>query len=305
MLLLVGPTAVGKTRIVEQLAGEPVEIISADAMQVYRRMDIGTAKPPRSLRTAIPHHLIDICNPDDQYDVGRFVRDAETAARDIVSRGRLPVVSGGTAYYAKHLLVGLPAAPESDSAVRHAVADELERRGLDDLRAELERVDPESAERIGPTDAYRITRALEVYRQTGRPLSSFPAPRTIRRDLSVRVFGLRRPRGELTRRIETRVDEMFAAGLYREVEQLLASGYRSTDPGLRAIGYRQFFRPDGTLRSADDTTIRDDVARDTVRYAKRQMTFFRSLPGIEWIDPDDITTVSDAVRDLSGAISAS
>jgi tRNA dimethylallyltransferase len=272
-------------------------------MQVYRHMEIGTAKPPRELRERIPHHLIDICDPDEQYDVGRFVRDAEAAARAIVERGRLPVVSGGTAYYVKHLLTGLPAAPASDPEIREAIARELKTKGVAVMREMLAQVDPVSNNRIGAADAYRISRALEVYRQTGKPLSSFVPPRTIRGELDAEVLVLNRSREQLARRIEDRVDRMFSLGLYDEVLGLLDAGYSAADPGLRAIGYREFFDQAGKIRSRTDPQIRDDVVLDTRRYAKRQGTFLRSLPAADWIDADDISTIEKRIRVFSGRVS--
>jgi tRNA dimethylallyltransferase len=287
MLFLIGATAVGKTSIIEGLAGSAIEVISADAMQVYRGMDVGTAKPPSDLRDRIPHHLIDIRNPDEQYDVGQFVRDASDCARQIVVRGKLPVVSGGTAYYVRHLLMGLPSAPEADPEIRRRVARRLEKEGGSALYLTLQKVDPATARRIGVEDTYRITRALEVYEQTGHPLSSFPVPTAPRSDLDPCIIGLRRPRMELRFRIERRVDAMLRGGLYDEIARLVSRGYGHSDPGLRAIGYREFFSDDGRLRPRTETaSIREELVIDTRRYAKRQETFFRKLPDIRWIDAE-------------------
>ena len=248
-------------------------------------MDIGTAKPDAELCTRIPHHLIDIRDPDEQYDVGAFVHDANRVIDQVLSRGRVPIVAGGTGYYFRHLLYGLPEAPPSDPAVRDRVHHELEREGREGLRRRLLAVDPRTAARVGERDVYRITRALEVYEQTGRPLSDFARTGPARTDVRVRAFQLVREREELRRRVEARVETMFETGLRSEVERLLDRGYGADAPGMRAIGYREFLRDDGTLRPpADDQRIREEIMTNTRRYAKRQSTFFRRLPDVRMID---------------------
>jgi tRNA dimethylallyltransferase len=296
VLLLFGPTASGKTEIIEGLfAGAapayPVEIVSADSMQVYRGMDIGTAKASRELRERLPHHLIDIRNPDEQFNVGEFVRLADEAVRDIWRRGALPVVSGGAGFYLNNLVLGLPAAPPSDPAIRRALREELLSRGAAALAAELRECDPRSAEKIHGNDHYRLLRALEVFRLTGRPLSDYSrsgaspaeAGRPACRFL---LIGLDRRREEVYRRIETRCARMFREGLPAEVEGLFAAGYGPGDPGMRAIGYREFFVEDGPGEfrlSADLPGVEALIARNSRRYAKRQITYFSSIPGVRWI----------------------
>jgi len=296
VLLLFGPTASGKTDLLERLfAGSgavfPADIVSADSMQVYRGMDIGTAKPSRELRARIPHHLIDIRNPDEQFNAGDFVRLADDACAEIAERGRVPVVSGGTGFYLKNFVQGLPAVPPSDPALRSVLLDELAVRGAEALAAELAVCDPESAAKIHLNDTYRLLRALEVFRLTGRPRSFFlrnePAEgRGVYRFLLV---GLSRARADLYRRIDRRCAEMFAAGLPGEVAALSAAGYGPGDPGLRAIGYQEFFiEEDGAYRIAPDLAlVQRLVARNSRRYAKRQITFFSSLPDVHWIDAAD------------------
>ncbi len=280
VLFLFGPTAVGKTEALEDLAGRPIEVISADSMQIYRGMDIGTAKPEPALRDRIPHHLIDIRSPDEQYDVGAFVADANRAIGEILARKRLPIVAGGTGFYFRHLLFGLPETPPSDDQIRERVRRKGLRLGLEAMYAELERIDPKSAERINPRDHYRIYRALEVYEQTGRPLSSFETEGTARKDVDVTLRALRRDRAELRERIARRVESMFRAGLRGEVERLVRDGYGPGDRGMRAIGYREFFDASGALRPAtEDPLIANEITVATRRYAKRQETFFRGLPG--------------------------
>ena len=305
VLFLFGPTAVGKTEALEALAGRPIEVISADSMQVYRGMDIGTAKPDPALRDRIPHHLIDIRNPDQQYDVGAFVTDANRAIGEILARRRLPIVAGGTGFYFRHLLFGLPETPPSDEQIRERVRRKGLRLGLEAMHAELVRIDPASAQRINPRDRYRIHRALEVYEQTGRPLSSFETEGAPRRDVEVTLHALRRDRAELRERIARRVESMFAAGLRDEVERLVRDGYGPGDRGMRAIGYREFFDASGALRPAtDDPRIAHEIIVASRRYAKRQETFFRGLPGVTDIAADGPAAVERIVDRLCARPSA-
>jgi tRNA dimethylallyltransferase len=313
VFVLFGPTASGKTALLERLfaASEtegPAEIISADSMQVYRGMDIGTAKPSPEER-AILHHLIDIRNPDEQFNAGEFVRLAEEACLAATGRGRLPVVSGGAGFYLKNLVLGLSEAPPSDHRLRLKLKEELITRGAVSLMEELEKADPVSAGRIHVNDEYRLLRALEVWRLSGRPLSSFASPWSASSGPAERPFrfllvGLRRSREELYRRINERCAAMFSAGLADEVKRLYEAGYTPVDPGLRAIGYREFFvkGDDGSWRlSADLSGIEALTAQNSRRYAKRQITFFASLPGVNWIDcgePDK--TVTEIRRVLEG-----
>jgi tRNA dimethylallyltransferase len=259
VLVLFGPTASGKTNVLLRLFGcgglfpRKAEVVSADSMQVYRGMDIGTAKPSAAEREQLPHHLIDIRNPDEQFNVGDFVRLAAEGALDIARRGNLPVISGGTGFYLKNFILGLPEAPPSDAGIRAALKEELREKGAAALMEELARFDPVSAEKIHLNDEYRLLRALEVLRSSGRPLSSFgvsgaqaagaaaDAPQAEFRFL---ITGLFRPREELYRRINERCAAMFSQGLYDEVRRLYDKGYTPRDPGLRAIGYREFFVQD-------------------------------------------------------------
>jgi len=318
VLVLFGPTASGKTDLLLRLFGPgadrlcDAEIVSADSMQVYRGMDIGTAKPSAQERSLLPHHLIDIRNPDEQFSVGDFVRLADAAIADIAARGALPVVSGGTGFYLKNCVLGLPESPPSDAAIREALRLELRERGAAALMEELARSDPASAEKIHLNDEYRLLRALEVLRLSGRPLSSFgvsgaePAhsgpPRPRCRFL---VVGLFRPREELYRRVNERCAAMFALGLPDEVRRLHEAGYSPRDPGLRAIGYREFFVEDepGKYRLSQDIAgVHALVAQNSRRYAKRQITFFASLPDAKKImaGKDDAETAGRLRKEVEG-----
>ena len=302
LVVLFGPTAVGKTELTTHLIRSfpNLEIVNADSMQVYRHLDIGTAKPSSETLRVIPHHLLDVVDPGVQFDAGQFVRLAEDLVERIRSRGGLPMLCGGTAYYLRSFICGLAQAPASDPGVRRGLKAELAEKGLGPLLAELARVDPVTRAAVADRDAYRALRALEVYRASGRPLSSFVNPDRPRADYSFLTLGLARERAELYRRIDGRVEGMFAAGLVSEVAGLLARGYGPGDPGLRGIGYREFFfMRRGCWTLAD---LREAIQRDSRHYAKRQITFFKSLPGVEWVPAAEPERV---VRRIEGFLAAS
>ncbi len=266
------------------------EIVSADSMQVYRHMDIGTAKPGADVLARLPHHLIDIVDPDTQFSAGEFVKRAEAAVDEIAARGCIPVMSGGTAFYMRNFAYGLPGTPPADRAERARLAEEARERGLAALYRELASADPVYAATIGEKDRARILRALEVFRSTGRPLSSYRVPAAPRRDYLCLLIGLERPRAELHERIERRVDAMFDAGLAGEVEALKGMGYGPCDPGMRAIGYREFFECEGDLERT-----RELIKRHTRQYARRQIVFFRSLEGVTWVPAPDTAKLASLV----------
>jgi tRNA dimethylallyltransferase len=292
--------AVAVARLLET-DGIRAEIVNADSMLVYRGMDIGTAKPDAALRSRLPHRLMDILDPREQYTAGDFVRLADAACAEIAAAGRLPIVSGGTGFYVRNFLCGLPAAPAADPALRARVAADLASAGEASLRAELAAADPESAGRIHRNDLYRLTRAVEVLRATGRPLAEFAAPPGPREGYRFLVVGVERDRPGLAERIDERVDSMLAAGLEAEVAALAAEGCGPGAPGMKAIGYREFFDPgsggSAEGRAADLGAVARAIKRDTRLYAKRQMTFFRALPGIRWIAPS-AEELASALRDI-------
>jgi tRNA dimethylallyltransferase len=307
VLVVFGPTASGKTALAGSLFAETdsslpqgvdgrfrgkAEIISADSMQVYRGMDIGTAKPSSSFLKTLPHHLIDIRNPDEQFCAGDFVRLADAACRDIAARGKLPVVLGGTAFYIKNFLFGLPETPESDPSLRTEILERMKTDGPEVLMAELREKDPESAARIHPNDEYRIARALEVFYASGRPLASFSLPTEFRRDFRFRAVALERDRAELNARIDARVDEMIESGLEAEFQALARAGYGSDAPGMQAIGYREFFS------GGDERTVRESIKNDSRKYAKRQETFIKPMAGVIRLPADDIAHFFAIVRDF-------
>lgn len=282
-----------------RLRTRPAVVVSADSVQVYRGLDVGSAKPSPELLAELPHELIDLRDPDEAFSVGDFVRLADEACERALARGALPVISGGTAFYVKAFIVGLPNAPEAEPGLRAAVQAELAERGAAAMHAELALVDPASAARIAVGDAYRISRALEVYRSSGRPLSSYPPPSAPRGRWEVLAYAVDRPRAELYERIEARVDAMMAAGLPEEFKALVGRGYGAHDPALRAIGYAEFFEA-GEGDPYRGLTRLDEVSRliklHTRRYAKRQLTFMRALPGVRWIRPDEADALPEEIE---------
>jgi tRNA dimethylallyltransferase len=283
-VFLFGPTGVGKTRFLTEDLPPGFEVVAADSIQVYRGLDIGSAKPTAEERARVPHHLIDIRNPDESFDVGDFVQEASRASSDIGFRGRVPVLSGGTAFYFHNYLLGMPETPVADLAVRAQVKAKWEAEGEAEFRRALASVDPVSEARIKPHDAYRLQRAWEVWVCSGRPLSTFgrtgPA-------VTGPVFaaGLDRPREELYARIEVRVDAMLDAGLEAEVRSLVARGFGPGTPAMKGIGYAEWFPWVVTGEGSRDE-VRARIILNSRHYAKRQLTFFRSLPGVRWYDPD-------------------
>lgn len=281
VVLLFGPTAVGKTACLTELFSGNAEIISADSMQVYRGMDIGTAKPDSRFLSQIPHHLIDIRTPNEPFNAGDFVRETEQLLPEILSRGRLPVICGGTAFYFINFLFGLPQAPPSDRKTAAEIEAEVLNGGRQRLYEELRLKDPVSAARIPPGDTYRLVRALEVLRTGGRPLSSYRTGQVPRSDFRFKVIELTRPRAELYERINRRVGQMFADGLPEEWRRLRADGCTAASPGMRAIGYAEFFLSE----NPDD--VRELIQKNSRRYAKRQITFFQKIPGRRRFHPDE------------------
>ena len=304
VLVVFGATASGKTALARDFFAKNLhadssqslglrfrgraEIISADSMQVYRGMDIGTAKPDPVLLQNLPHHLINICTPDEQFCAGDFVRLADTACRDIYSRGKLPVILGGTAFYIRNFLFGLPETPASDANIRTELLSRMKKEGASILMQELAAADPVSAARISIHDEYRIVRALEVLASSGRPLSSFTLSKSYRPGYRFLVISLDRPRTELYDRINRRVVRMFTDGLVNEVAGLIAAGYTADDPGMQAIGYREFFLFD----SAEDPAIRERIQLDSRKYAKRQATFIRALSEVAHVYAEDYRSIA-------------
>ncbi|MDW7771883.1 MAG: tRNA (adenosine(37)-N6)-dimethylallyltransferase MiaA [Desulfobulbaceae bacterium] len=290
VLVLLGPTAVGKTALSLALAELfACEVVSVDSMQVYRFMDIGTAKPTHRERERVVHHLIDIVDPDEQYNAAFFVRDALAAAAAISAAGRIPLFTGGTGLYLKALTEGLFTVEDAgeDESIRTYLAERLKKEGREMLFAELRAIDPESAARIHINDTQRLLRALEIYKMTGKSwserLHSQQGPAV--RFAEMLQIGLTCGRQTLYDRIDMRTHAMFAGGLIEEAEKLQKMGYSPELPSMQAIGYRHANNFLAGIWDREET-IRQ-LARDTRRYAKRQMTWFSRNKTIEWYARDD------------------
>jgi tRNA dimethylallyltransferase len=278
---LAGPTACGKSAIALTLAERvPLEIISVDSALVYRGMDIGTAKPSAADRAAVPHHLIDILDPREAYSAAQFAADATRLIGEISARGRLPLLVGGTMLYFKILSDGLDALPAADPAVRAALEAEAFARGWPALHAALARIDPASAARLPPTDAQRIGRALEVFRISGRTLSSFhTAPRAAQAPALIALEPT--SRAWLHDRIAARFDAMLARGFLDEVRALRARrDLHAGLPSMRCVGYRQAWAAldEGLAGDALRTAVRERGIAATRQLAKRQLTWLRGMP---------------------------
>jgi len=303
LIIISGPTCVGKTDVAIALA-EPLgaEIISADAMQVYRYMNIGTAKPTEEQRARVRHHLIDVVNPDEPFSAVLFRTMADAVIRDLDQKGRPIFVAGGTGLYIKALTRGLFAAQEQNGIVRKRLKDEAETLGIEALYQRLQKVDPVAAARIHPNDTYRIIRALEVHKVTGQPISHHQRVHGFR-DFRYRTLkiGLTTDRNILYDRINRRVDLMLASGLLEEVKWLLDQGYPSTLKSMRSIGYRHM------ADYLEGRTPWDEAVhlfkRDTRRYAKRQLTWFGADPEIQWVQPGQIDVMSRKIDSfLTGGV---
>ena len=278
VVLLMGPTASGKSEVALELARRlPLEIVSVDSAQVYRGMDIGTAKPDAETRERIPHHLIDLIDPDEAYSAARFRADALAAIAAIHARGRIALLVGGTMLYFKALCEGLSALPGADPAVRARIDARAAVEGWPALHAELARIDPATAARLKSTDAQRIQRALEVYELSGRPLSALQGAREASGVADYLAFALvPTDRTELHRRIAQRFDAMLAAGIIDEVRGLRERyALRADMPSMRCVGYRQVLQYlDG---DGDRQTLRARGIAATRQLAKRQLTWLRSM----------------------------
>lgn len=284
LLVVCGPTASGKSDLALKLARRlDAEIVNADSMQVYRGMDIGTAKPSPEQRAEIRHHLIDVAGPEQLFSAADFVQAADTAISDITGRGKRVIVAGGTGLYIRALLKGLVDSPSGAGEIRRRLQEEARELGNEAMLEKLARVDPELATRIHPNNRVRIIRALEVYHLTGIPLSRYQQEHAFggRRYTSLQI-GIRVERDELYRRIEQRVERMLREGLLDEVRGLLAAGYGRDLKAMRAIGYKEsasFLAGECSLEEAARL-----IKRDTRRYAKRQLTWFNADRDILWLE---------------------
>ncbi|HVW26269.1 MAG TPA: tRNA (adenosine(37)-N6)-dimethylallyltransferase MiaA [Polyangiaceae bacterium] len=284
LLVVVGPTASGKSalalRIAEQSGGE---IVSADSVQVYRRFDIGSGKPAADERARVPHHLVDVAEPAEPMDAARWAELAERAIADIRGRGRVPIVCGGTFLWVRALLLGLVPAPPADEAIRARHRATAESAGRGALHAELARVDPAAAARLAPNDFVRVSRALEVYELTGKPLSAWHESHGFRaRRHPARLVGVKWDPDALSARIAARARAMLEAGLVDEVRGLLRDGYGECR-AMGSVGYRQV--ADALARGdVDPVAVLDEIVRATRIFARRQRTWLRD-EDVTWLDP--------------------
>jgi tRNA dimethylallyltransferase len=297
LIAILGPTATGKSAlgiaIAERFNGE---IINCDSTAVYRGFDIGTDKLPMHARRGIPHHLIDIADPTDEYTAAQYARDAAAAIHDIHARGKLPILVGGTGFYYRALTRGLFPGPGKDAELRGRLERIAERKGVEKLHRMVARVDPQSAARIQLRDLKRLVRALEVYFQTGRPLTAHfeNTVSPLGKDVQVSAIALRMPAPWLADRLAKRVDAQFEAGLLDEIRGLLASG---VPPGARPFGglvYRQAMEHLRGVR--DEAATRSLITQENRKYARRQLIWFRKEPNLEWFDgPGTNAEVQDSV----------
>lgn len=283
ILVIAGPTASGKTGLGVELAlRHSGEVVSADSMQIYRRMDTGTAKPTPAEMRGVPHHMIDVADPGDDYSVARYVQEASACVDDILARGRLPIVVGGTGLYIDSLISGRTFAAPS-TGWRERLQAQVRAVGSAPLLEELRAVDPETAARLHPNDEKRIIRALEVWHETGQTISAHNrATQALPPRYDALILGLNfAQRADLWKRIDQRVDEMLRNGLEQEVRDLLSSGVPSHCTALQAIGYKEF---SAALRGEVSFVQAAEVVKLRSRqYAKRQLTWFRRNPAIRWI----------------------
>lgn len=280
VIIIFAPTATGKTALTINLFGksshsffkDKAEIISADSMQVYKKLNIGTAKPSLEELAELPHHLVDICDITQEFSVADFVSSADLLCNQIYKKGKIPVIAGGTGFYIRNFILGLPITPESDEKIRNMLKTRLLEEGNKKLYEELKQVDLKSAEKIHINDSYRILRSLEVFYTTGKPRSSFELNNKLRDLYDFLILIPERNREDLYTRINTRVDLMFDLGLEKEVKDLINSGATSSMPGMKGIGYREWFCFN------DINKIKEEIKRNSRKYAKKQYTYMSGIP---------------------------
>lgn len=302
VIVIFAPTATGKTALTlklfdsgsHSLFKDKAEIISADSMAVYKYMNIGTAKPDKTVLSQIPHHLIDFLEPNFQFSVNEFVRRSDLLCTEIYSRGKIPAIVGGTGFYIRNFLLGLPKTPKSNAEIRTQLKNELEKSGIDFMYEKLKLVDNESAQKINKNDAYRILRALEVFYLTGKPRSSFSLSEKLRENYDFFTVILERDRSDLYERIDMRIEQMFSQGLEQEVQSLIEKGFTKDDAGMKAIGYREFF--EGFDSPAE---IKEKIKHDSHKYAKKQYVFMKGICNAKIYNiPKEVDYTEEIISDL-------
>jgi tRNA dimethylallyltransferase len=300
VIAVMGPTAVGKTGLVLQLAKNlGGEIVNADSMQIYRFMDIGTAKPTAAERAAVAHHLLDIVYPDQDFDASLYSQLAREAIKHLVAEGKVAIVVGGTGLYLKALFHGLFPAAHADQTIRQRLRREGEKRGGAELYKRLKQIDPSTAARLHPNDLFRIIRALEVWECTGRPMSVLQKEHGFGENpyLTLKI-GLRLPRSELYKRINSRAEKMLELGLLTEVRELLSRGYSPHLKSMQALGYRHMVQH--LINGMKIAEAVRTMKRDTRHYAKRQMTWFGGDQEIKWFHPQETEEIARLAREFMG-----
>ncbi|MDD3653636.1 MAG: tRNA (adenosine(37)-N6)-dimethylallyltransferase MiaA [Desulfotomaculaceae bacterium] len=303
LLVITGPTATGKSEVAVQVAGKVGgEIVSADSMLVYRHMDIGTAKPSQADMRGIPHHLISIIEPDQDYSVAVYQKQAREVIADIYKRGKLPILAGGTGLYIRSVIDHYDFTGACrDEALRARLLKEAERYGFELLHNRLSEVDRQTADKLHPRDARRVIRALEVYYLTGRPLSSYQKKKEDIKPLyNLVVYGLMMERKALYQRIEQRVEAMIEAGLVEEVQRLLIAGYSARLTSMQGLGYKEillFLNGEISLPRAVEL-----LKRNTRRFAKRQLTWFRRDERIRWLETGSVMRLDAVAQEIARGI---
>ena len=302
LVAIVGPTAIGKSRIgIEVARALKTEILTADSCQVYRQMDIGTDKPTASERQGVPHQLIDLVDPDQTFNVGDFRRHALVEIARLHNQGLLPLIVGGTGLYVRSLLRGLCPGPPANWPLRRALTQEATERGSSFLYERLQQVDPDLAQRLHPNDQPKVLRALEVYQTLGIPFSKVQQQHQFQETpFPFLLIGLTMERSALYRRIETRVEREIEKGLVQETQELLDRGYSRNLGSMKGLGYRQFSGYlDGEYSYEEAVRV---LKRDTRHFAKRQMTWFKKEPMIQWITVEESDTSGKAATRILNMI---
>ncbi len=290
---MAGPTAVGKSSVAVEVALPQCEIVSADSVQIYRYLDIGSGKVTQDEMMGIPHHLIDIIDPDEPYSAGKYCTDAYDICQKLEDKNKIPLFVGGTGLYIDSFFKGIADIPEIESSVRDALYDDLNKYGQNHLYEELKTCDFEFASGIHVNDKQRILRGLEVYRGTKKPLSSYYKETKGYESQDTLYLGLQLERKEIIQRINQRVDKMLALGLIDEVELLKKRGYSSDLPAMKTIGYLQINKYLNGFCTKEEAI--DEIKIETRRYAKRQMTWFRRNKKCIWSDPNDTDKIKKTI----------
>jgi tRNA dimethylallyltransferase len=297
LIVIAGPTGIGKTEIAHTIAMDMAgEIVSADSRQIYRYMDIGTAKPSIELRQELPYHMLDIVDPDEDFSVADYKIQAESIIENIHARDKLPFLVGGTGLYIRSITTGLFISPPASLQLRAQLHEEAERYGVSYLYQKLCKIDPQAASRIASADLRRIIRALEVYYQTGQTISSLQAMKTEKKEYKLIMLCLNQDRQTLYRRIENRVDKMIESGWIDEVRWLLRKGYSCNLKAMEALGYKQLIKYIHGEYSLEYAI--KEIKKLSRQFAKRQLTWFRGDKRFIWLPSEDIDNIRNVINTM-------